>query len=57
MYSNNYSAEDWIKAIQVHPVPNTEGFEKTLLGKELDSFIKWRYRKIKPEMIDKLYRR
>ena len=53
----NYSAEDWIKAIQKHPVPNTTGFQKTLLGKELDSFIRWRYRKIKPEMIDKLYRR
>lgn len=55
MSLNYNSAEGWIKAIQMHSVPNTIGFEKTLLGKELDSFIKWRYRKIKPEMIDKLY--
>lgn len=57
MLWNDYSAEDWINAIQMHPVSNTLGFEKTLLGKELDSFIKWRYQKIKPEMIDKLFQK
>lgn len=51
----NFQAEDYIRWIESHPVKNLKGFEKTLLGKELESFIYWRCKRIKPEMIKKLY--
>lgn len=56
MSLSNYSSEEFITAILSHPINYYEGFEKTLLGKEIEKFIKWRCVRAKPEMIDKLYK-